>query len=288
MAQDSNLRNIIVEMDLFVGIDLAFAKRKRLPICICRWDELSLVPIELGKDLSSRVPRGHGNKSCIDNECLASFATQVEDYLHLILATIKPDELGQCVIRRIAIDAPMGPSVDAKPRNCEVALGRRGISYFKTPSAVEFNLIRKKAQQHIEEGGAASQIPYANKLWMLAGFELFQQLKREWDCIEVYPQATMRVIGAASIHKAQKDGPITQLQALARFTGWRERVGEDTLKALCRIVRAPSHDAVDAYSSAWVAALEEPERIPLGCPPDDAIWIPNRDLLKWRGVNPMH
>jgi len=30
---------------------------------------------------------------------------------------------------------------------------------------------------------------------MLVGFALFKRLRVEWECLEVYPQATMRMLG---------------------------------------------------------------------------------------------
>jgi hypothetical protein len=34
------------------------------------------------------------------------------------------------------------------------------------------------------------------------------------------------------------------------------------------------HDRLDAYLSAWVASLDDCDRLALGKPPNDAIWIP--------------
>jgi hypothetical protein len=35
----------------------------------------------------------------------------------------------------------------------------------------------------------------------------------------------------------------------------------------------PLHNALDAYVSAWVAALDPHERSAFGSPPDDVIWV---------------
>lgn len=48
---------------------------------------------------------------------------------------------------------------------------------------------------------------------------------------------------------------------------------------LSPIAFGPQHDALDAYLSAWVAALDEKQRIALGDPPDDVIWVPRSDSL---------
>ena len=34
------------------------------------------------------------------------------------------------------------------------------------------------------------------------------------------------------------------------------------------------HDRLEAYLSAWVASLERGHREPLGCEPNDVIWVP--------------
>ena len=62
------------------------------------------------------------------------------------------------------------------------------------------------------------------------------------------------------------------LAAIARCTGWPDPPTEEALKA---VVNGPAHDGLDAYMSAWVAALEPGDRRALGRPPDDAIWVPS-------------
>ena len=106
---------------------------------------------------------------------------------------------------------------------------------------------------------------------MLVGFALFQRLRTEWECLEVYPQATVRSLGVSSIHKGKPGGVSAQLAAVSRFTGWPQPATPEALK---RVVRAPLHDALDAYLSAWVAALDPEKRTAFGCPPDDVIWVP--------------
>lgn len=63
-----------------------------------------------------------------------------------------------------------------------------------------------------------------------------------------------------------------QLAAAARHTGWPNGSADDPTFA--DIAWAPGHDRLDAYLSAWVAALDEPDRIAYGTPPDDVIWVP--------------
>jgi len=111
---------------------------------------------------------------------------------------------------------------------------------------------------------------------MLVGFALFKRLRREWECLEVFPQATARILGASSTHKSQAGGLAAQLRAVARFTGWPESPNVQSFQAA---VHGPAHDGLDAYLSAWVAALEPNQRTGLGVPPSDVIWVPSKGLL---------
>ena len=91
-------------------------------------------------------------------------------------------------------------------------MDRRRISCIATPSELEFEQIRRKAIRHLENGGAEARMPHANQIWMLVGFELFRLLGREYRCIEVFPQAIVRRLGAGGHHKTTR-------------TGIRERLG---------------------------------------------------------------
>jgi hypothetical protein len=175
-------------------------------------------------------------------------------------------------ISRIAIDAPSDPRQnDLKRRAAEKALDSHHISCFTTPSADEFQTIKRKVRAHLQAGGLESRLPHANQLWMLVGFALFARLRREWECIEVFPQATMCLLGANEVHKSKAGGVSKQLAAAARFTGWPEPAQELELKP---VVCGPTHDGLDAYLAAWIAALGEDKRMALGNPPDDVIWVP--------------
>lgn len=256
-------------MEAFAGIDVAFAKRKRLPICLCGWNEGRLIPRLLAVRDAPDQPRGQGNLASLDRDKVDSFADETAQYLRRL------EKHFRVSIRRIAIDAPSDPRVEWLPeRLAEKALRERHISYFATPSTAEFEMIRAKVHNHLKAGGLESRLPHANQLWMLAGFALFKRLRVEWECLEVYPQATMRILGASSIHKAKADGVRAQIQALSRYTGWPEASVRQPVEVFKAAVRAPLHDAVDAYSSAWIAAHAPDERIALGSPPNDVIWVP--------------
>jgi hypothetical protein len=135
-------------------------------------------------------------------------------------------------------------------------------------------MIRDKVARHLAGGGPESRLPHANQLWMQVGFVLFEHLSELAECIEVYPQSIARVIGSGVIHKSSRGSAIDQLRAASRFTGWPLPNEESSLRS---IGWTPTHDLVDAYLAAWVAALGEGERIGLGSPPDDVIWVPRTD-----------
>jgi hypothetical protein len=147
-----------------------------------------------------------------------------------------------------------------------------GISCFTTPTASEFEAIREKARQHLAAGGPLNRLPHANQIWMLVGFELFRVLESAAECIEVFPQAIVRALGAGGVHKTKSGAVEAQLQAAAAHTGWPSADASEP--GFHEIAWSPGHDRLDAYLSAWVAALEESERVAYGSPPDDVIWVP--------------
>ena len=250
----------------FAGIDVAFAKTKRLPIVVCRWRDGRLIPEPLAH-LPFTPPRGRGNAATCDPEAVAAFAAETVEYLRRVEA-----DLGVRIVR-IGIDAPSAPRRDGTSRRAaEAALDRAGISCFTTPGETDFERIREKVRQHLEAGGGHANLPHANQLWMQVGFALFRELGKVAECVEVYPQATIRQLGAGSIHKFKTGGVESQLAAVARHTGWpRGRTGDPDLD---EIAFGPRHDRLDAYLSAWVAALDEADRVAFGTPPDDVIWVP--------------
>jgi hypothetical protein len=253
--------------DAFVGIDVAIAKGKRLPIVICTKRQGRLLPLPLGIDPYVLPPAGIGNAGVLDEARVSQFAQETVAYLKAVASR------EQLAIRRIAIDAPSAPAVaDTGRRQCEQALYAAGISCFSTPTANQFAGITAKARGHLAAGGLPARLPYANKLWMLAGFELFSQLAQLAECREVYPQAIVVALAASRSHKSTPGAALAQLMAASRYTGWPHQ--ETALRELRVIGRGNDHDRVDAYLSAWVASLEERELEAFGVPPDDAIWIP--------------
>jgi hypothetical protein len=258
-------------MDAFVGIDVAFAKQKRLPVSVCVRKAGRIIPFPVAARCAPSPPRGAGNVASLDDATVSKFADETAAYLRQL------ESYFGVSIRRIAIDAPSDPKIDgSRRRKAEEALDVRGISCFTTPSLSEFEVIGQRVRDHLRRGGAEFRLPHANQLWMLIGFALFKRLRREWECLEVFPQATARILGASSTHKRHVDGCNAQLRAIARYTGWPESPNVQSLRGA---VHGPAHDGLDAYLSAWVAALEPNERTCLGAPPDDVIWVPAKVLL---------
>jgi len=252
-------------IEAFAGIDVAFAKRKLLPVSVCRWIDDGFAPLPLRK-AKSTPPRGHGNAATLNAGKVSSFADDTARYLRTIEA-----EFG-VQICRIAIDAPSDPKEPGRPRRrAEQALDARQIRFITTPSSIEFARIIQKATAHLASGGLESRMPHANQLWMLVGFALFTRLRKDWECLEVFPQATAVILSSAIKHKSTAVGLTTQLRAIAQFTRWPE-VPEAS--ALRQVSYGSLHDCLDAYSAAWIASLGETEREPLGEAPNDVIWVP--------------
>ncbi len=87
--------------------------------------------------------------------------------------------------------------------------------------------------------------------------------------MEVYPQATARVLGVAGLHKSRPGAVDEQLRAAAHYTGWPGQAKKEP--ALAEIGFGARHDLLDAYLSCWVAALDEEEREAFGALPSDVI-----------------
>ena len=254
-------------MKAFVGIDVAFAKKKYLPISVCVWRNGKLYPLTLKSKQVLAPPSGYWNAVIVrDSHLVKTFAKSTLQYLREV------ENIFGVTIKRIAIDAPSDPKTDgATRREAEKGLDQRGIRCIATPDALQFKTIRVKALAHLANGGEESRNPHANQLWMLVGFELFETLRQEWECLEVFPQAIATTLGSAKIHKTKSQGFLGQLSATALSTGWPETVSKSCLKD---IGYGSFHDKLDAYLSSWVASLDSDQREPIGSPPNDVIWIP--------------
>jgi len=255
-------------MKAFAGIDVAFAKKKLLPISVCVYKNGKLFPLTLNSIAYPRPPRGFGNAAIVRKyDLVKTFAKDTVHYLREV------EILFGVEIERIAIDAPSDPKKNGENRRkAELGLDQKGISCITTPDSIQFEQIKSKALAHLENGGTESKIPHANQLWMLVGFELFQTLRAEWECLEVFPQAIARALGASEIHKSKSEGLIKQLTAVASYTGWPNTISKSCLKD---IGFGRFHDKLDAYLSCWVASLDLNKREAIGSPPNDVIWVPS-------------
>jgi predicted nuclease with RNAse H fold len=252
---------------VFVGIDVACAVNKRLPICIVSagWQ---LTPMMIPKNLAAKIPRGVGNKEI-------TAGTPFREAAHGVASALKSiaSNMGWQV-ERVAVDAPAA-APETGSRLSENELGQRGLSSFRTPATAAWLGIREKCIEHLNVGGGAATLPHANKIWMLFGFELFAALRERFEAevVEVYPFAIVRALLPTCLHKSTEKGYRDQLVAVASRTGWEPSDLEARLRAR---VAGSRHDRLDAFMAAWVASLPQERRCAFGDPgrPDDAIWVP--------------
>lgn len=252
--------------EAFVGIDVAFAKAKRFPICVLARQADRVPAILPLRSMFEKPPAGKGNAAALSESVPRAFAREVLEWLQ----RLERDE--HLIIRRVAIDAPSDYCRNVSGRRAaERCLDSHGISCFTTPSEDEFATKIQQSQMFLNEGGALSRLPNANQIWMLVGFELFRTLSGTYECIETYPQAIVQQLSCADQHKASAVGLQCQIEKAAdlvglspaRFRTELDRMGYGSL-----------HDRVDAFLAAWIASLEEPDRVAFGTPPHDAIWVP--------------
>lgn len=252
---------------VFIGIDVACAKQKRLPICFARSTNGQLEPVELPKEMIGLIPRGLGNRAVLDANPFVEAATATASAVENICA-----QMGWSATR-VAIDAPAAPSRSGT-RQCEKALNAAGLSVFTTPTEEEWPVVLATCRTHLKDGHPLARLPHANKVWMLYGFELFRALKRKnFEVIEVYPFAIVHSLLARHPHKSTDEGFGMQLDVLAARTGW---TSSELSTRLRRAVAGTRHDRLDAFMAAWVASLPRGRLEVYGNPGDmsDAVWVP--------------
>jgi hypothetical protein len=257
----------VTSTSVYLGIDVACAIKKRLPICVVS-EGHPLMPLTIPKHLAMLIPRGVGNREVAASVPFHDAARGVVEIINRIAI-----ELGW-QIERIAVDAPAAaPAMSS--RASENELGRLRLSSFRTPATSDWASIRQQCIKHLGLGGSAATLPHANKIWMLFGFELFACLKSglRAEVIEVYPFAIVRALLPACEHKTTEERYRDQLAAVGARTGWEPHVLEARLK---ETVPGSGHDRLDAFMAAWVASLPPEKRRAIGdtLRPDDAIWVP--------------
>jgi hypothetical protein len=254
-------------MDVFIGIDVACAKGKYLPLVICSKENGRLVPLPLA-NYQIKPPRGLGNASTLHDKVNQAFANDVANYIETVCESF------HLIPIRIGIDSPLRPRDNSlKRRVAEQALDKADISCYTTPSIDDFEAIKAKGIAHLHADKPIQNLPHAHQIFMLLGFALNERLSKVAECIEVYPHATVKHLGFANIHKSKGNQAELQLYAMSHYTGW-PRTDDDWGQA-DNMCLGPMHDKVDAYSAAWVASLPEQKRICFGDPEKgDSIWIP--------------
>ena len=260
-------------MDVFIGIDVACAKNKYLPLVICSKEHERLLPLPLAS-YQIKPPRGLGNALTLHDKVNKALANDVASYIEMVCNTFHLNPV------RIGIDSPLRPRDNSLTRRvAEQALDKAGISCYTTPSIDDFETIKAKGIAHLHADKPIQNLPHAHQIFMLLGFALNERLSKVAECIEVYPHATVKHLGVANIHKRKGNQAELQLSAISHYTGWPKT--DDDWSQADNMCLGPMHDRVDAYSAAWVASLPEQERICLGDPDKgDAIWIPNVEPVR--------
>jgi hypothetical protein len=252
--------------DAFVGIDVAFAKNKVLPVSVCVRPDGKSVDILPLRVSFGKPPAGQGNVRALDEQVRRQFCEGVLAWVG------KLEEGKRLKVRRVAIDAPSDYCRHASGRRAaERSLDVHGISCFATPTEDEFRAKVEASRKFLADGGKANRLPNANQLWMLVGFELFRTLGQRYECIETYPQSIVHELKCAGRHKSTEQGLQGQMDEAAKLFG----VSTTEMRAkLLAMGYGSAHDRLDAFLSAWVASLDEKDRKGFGTPPDDVIWVP--------------
>jgi predicted nuclease with RNAse H fold len=261
---------------VFVGIDVAMAKRKRLPICVCELVDNVLQPLPLRSGFE-KPPHGMGNKSALDAHARNDFASKVSKWLQKLQ---KDRNLN---ISCIAIDAPSTYCDQNRDRRvCEKELDKKGISCFATPNKTQFEQKIQNAKKHLDDGKTEATMPNANQFWMLVGFALFEQLAKDgFCCIETYPQAIVHELNCSQNHKSTKDGYASQLKEAAKATSFKKP--EELQGALDKMGFGSKDDKLDAFLTAWVASIPTKMRKVYGRRPTDSIIVPDMSKIKSSG-----
>jgi hypothetical protein len=101
---------------VFAGIDIAFAKRKRLPVTVC-FEHARVLQASSGWTRSTDTTVGRGNAATLDAASFLSFAQEVAVYLRDV------ERHFAVRIQRTGMDAPSRARSDKiKRRRPEVAL----------------------------------------------------------------------------------------------------------------------------------------------------------------------
>jgi hypothetical protein len=258
---------------LVVGIDVAFAKRKLLPIVVAHDVDGRVVPLPRG-DLPRRPPVGGGNRVLAVDAPIGGVGPAVRFAHETAYFLADAAEALGLAIARIAIDAPRTESPPAALRASEQAMADAGLSFIRTPP--DLDRIRGAARAAVAAGRADNRLAEANRLWMIVGVELFQVLGERFghEClIEVYPYAAFERLGVTG-RKNTAAGVSERLAGLAPYAGWDSI--DELRHAILEATWGPMHDKLDAYLCAVLASRAEARDSFQGDEPDpfDRIWMP--------------
>lgn len=249
----------------FVGIDVAFAMGKPLPVCVYAAGPDGVFDLLPLKRTFDKPPVGQGNAAALSPGLRRGFAARTSAWLRAL------ETRENLSIHGIALDAPSDYCPPERThRACEAAVARDGIAVFFTPTKARFDVTIAEARRHLADGGPLHRLPGAMHLWMLVGFDLFRELEKEYPCLETYPQAVVRRLGCATHHKTTARGLEAQLAKGAELLG---TTAGDFLARLAASGYGSTHDKLDAFFAAWVASLEK-RRESYGDSERDAIWVP--------------
>jgi len=255
-------------MNVYVGIDVACAKRKPLPICFVTYAKGNLKILPPPTNFLERVPRGSGNIEVLNRFPFRAAAEQTARAFQWL-----GKQFGW-KISRIAIDAPAAPPAEGK-RISEISLRKAGLECIWTPDRSRWKERILHSQEYLLNNGAIARLPGANQIWMLYGFELFKALRKIGidEIIEVFPYSIVRSLLPSCPHKTTPEGYSLQIEAVAKATRSTRTVLE---YELLQSVRGTRHDRLDAYMAAWVASLAPESRVSYGprIDPNDSIWVP--------------
>jgi hypothetical protein len=202
---------------VYIGIDVACAAGKRLPLCAVSGCD-PITPLKIPAYLSGAIPRGLGNREIVAPAPFQKAALDVATALVRIA-----DEM-EWRIARVAIDAPAAPPRTGS-RASEDELGLAGISCIRTPSVAGWVGIRCKCVEHLESGRDLSTLPHANKVWMLYGFELFaisEAASRPKSLKSTRPRLSAHCWAVASISQPNEGTTISSWLSPAAPDGTRQ------------------------------------------------------------------
>ena len=82
----------------------------------------------------------------------------------------------------------------------------RVVALFHHVIVTNADIYKAVADEAYDEMVQLAEAGRRPKPWMLVGSELFERLRRDWECLEVFPQATMFMLDASVTHMSKPEG----------------------------------------------------------------------------------